>query len=166
MLGLIFLVSLLWFQIYSRNVCCEEALNFVTIQSCLFNCQDAHCIQRNMSNILRYIWNICGGKPTSIRGVLIEVAIRWSSYQLTYLPSLFSLLDKFIVRQQKMDPAPDQGGRTWQPFVGGKNGHENFRQARFYNFCDKCVVFARIRKFANLTQWNMQYIPCNSALLA
>ena len=23
-----------------------------------------------------------------------------------------------------------QGGRTWQPFVGGKNGHENFRQAR------------------------------------
>ena len=47
---------------------------------------------------------------------------------------------------------PVQGGRTWQPFVGGKNGHENFRQARFYNFCDKCVVFARIRKFANLTQ--------------
>ena len=26
----------------------------------------------------------------------------------------------------------DQGGRTWQPFVGGKNGHENFRQARIY----------------------------------
>ena len=39
-----------------------------------------------------------------------------------------------------------QGGRTWQPFVGGKNGHENFRQVRIYNFCDKCVVFA------NLTQ--------------
>ena len=45
-----------------------------------------------------------------------------------------------------------QGGRTWQPFVGGKNGHENFRQARIYNFRDKCVVFARNRKFANLTQ--------------
>ena len=45
-----------------------------------------------------------------------------------------------------------QGGRTWQPFVGGKNGHENFRQARIYNFCDKCVVFAHNRKFANLTQ--------------
>ena len=45
-----------------------------------------------------------------------------------------------------------QGGRTWQPFVGGKNGHENFRQARIYNFCDKCVFFARIRKFATLTQ--------------
>ena len=38
------------------------------------------------------------------------------------------------------------------PFVGGKNGHESFRQARIYNFCDKCVVFARNRKFANLTQ--------------
>ena len=45
-----------------------------------------------------------------------------------------------------------QGGKTWQPFVGGKNGHENFRQARIYNFHDKCVVFAYNRKFANLTQ--------------
>ena len=44
-----------------------------------------------------------------------------------------------------------QGGRTWQPFVGGKNGHENFGQARIYNFRDKCVVFVRNRKFANLT---------------
>ena len=94
--GRTFLVSLSWFQIYSRNVCGEEALNFVTIQSCLFNCQDAHCIQRNMSNILRYIWNICGGKPPSIRGVLIEVAIRWSPNQLTYLPSLIRLLDKYF----------------------------------------------------------------------
>ena len=59
-----------------------------------------------------------------------------------------------------------QGGRTWQPFVGSKKGNENFRQARIYNFCVKCVVFARNRKFANLTQWNMQHIPCNSALLA
>ena len=45
-----------------------------------------------------------------------------------------------------------QGGRTWQPFVGGKNGHENFRQALIYNFRNKCVVFARNRKFANLTK--------------
>ena len=44
----------------------------------------------------------------------------------------------------------DQGGRTWQPFVGSKNGNENFRQARIYNFRDKCVVFARNRKFALL----------------
>ena len=48
----------------------------------------------------------------------------------------------------------DQGGRTWQPFVGGKNGHENFRQVRIY----KCVVVARNYKFANLTQLNVQYI--------
>ena len=59
-----------------------------------------------------------------------------------------------------------QGGRTWQPFVGSKNGNENFRQARNYNFCVKCFVFARNRKFAKLNQWNMLYIPCNSALLA
>ena len=59
-----------------------------------------------------------------------------------------------------------QGGRTWQSFAGSKEGNENFCQARIYNFRVKCVVFARNRKFAKLTQWNMQYIPCNSALLA
>ena len=45
-----------------------------------------------------------------------------------------------------------QGGRTWQAFGGGKNGHETFRQARIYNFRDKCVVFAHNLKFSNLTQ--------------
>ena len=45
-----------------------------------------------------------------------------------------------------------QGGRTGQAFGGGKNGHETFRQARIYNFRDKCVVFARNLKFSNLTQ--------------
>ena len=45
-----------------------------------------------------------------------------------------------------------QGGRTWQPFVGSKNGNENFRQARIYKFRVKCVVFARNCKFAKLTQ--------------
>ena len=46
----------------------------------------------------------------------------------------------------------EQGGSTWQPIVGGKNCHENFRQERIYNFRDKYVVFARNRIFANLTQ--------------
>ena len=45
-----------------------------------------------------------------------------------------------------------QGGRTRQAFGGGKNGHETFRQARIYNFRDKCVVFARNLKFSNVTQ--------------
>ena len=45
----------------------------------------------------------------------------------------------------------EQGGRTWQAFGGGKNGHETFRQAHIYNFRDKCVVFARNLKFSNLT---------------
>ena len=45
-----------------------------------------------------------------------------------------------------------QGGRTWQPFVRSKNGNENFCQARIYNFRVKCVVFARNRKFAKLSQ--------------
>ena len=45
-----------------------------------------------------------------------------------------------------------QGGRTWQAFGGGKNGLETFRQARIYNFRDKCVVFARNCKIVNLAQ--------------
>ena len=45
-----------------------------------------------------------------------------------------------------------QGGRTWQAFGGGKNGDETLRQARIYNFRDKCVVFVRNLKFSNLTQ--------------
>ena len=71
-----------------------------------------------------------------------------------------------VAAKHKTDHIAVEGGRTWQPFVGSKNGNENFRQARIYNFCVKCVVFARNRKFAKLTQWKMQYIPCNSALLA
>ena len=35
---------------------------------------------------------------------------------------------------------------------GAKNGNENFRQAHIYNFRVKCVVFARNREFAKLTQ--------------
>ena len=50
------------------------------------------------------------------------------------------------------DDDDDQGGRTWQAFGGGKNGHETFRQERIYNFRDKCVVFPRNLKFLNLTQ--------------
>ena len=49
-------------------------------------------------------------------------------------------------------PTGRQGGRTWQAFGRGKNGHGTFRQARIYNFRDKCVVFARNLKFSNLTQ--------------
>ena len=52
--------------------------------------------------------------------------------------------------QDNLSVGDMQGGRTWQPFVGSKNGNENFRQARIYNFRVKCVVFARNRKFAKI----------------
>ena len=35
-----------------------------------------------------------------------------------------------------------QGGRSWQPFGQGKNGHQNFRQMRIYFFRNKYVDFA------------------------
>ena len=35
-----------------------------------------------------------------------------------------------------------QGGRSWQPFGQGKNGHKNFRQMRIYFFLNKYVDFA------------------------
>ena len=56
----------------------------------------------------------------------------------------------------------------WQKlaaFRRGQNGHKNFRQACVYYLRDICVIFARNCKFAYFTQYNMQYIPCNSALL-
>ena len=40
---------------------------------------------------------------------------------------------------------------------------KNFCQAHFCDFRDKCVVFACNFKFANLIQYDMQYIPCNNA---
>ena len=58
----------------------------------------------------------------------------------------------------------DQGGRSWQPFGEGKNGHTSFRQARFCYFCDKCVVFERICKFTNLNQYNMKYVATSATL--
>ena len=36
-----------------------------------------------------------------------------------------------------------QGGRTWQPFVGGKNGHENFRRRVFTIFVTN-ALFLRV----------------------
>ena len=62
--------------------------------------------------------------------------------------------------------ATAQDGKSWQPFGEDKNGHKSFHQVCICYFCDKCVVFAQNYKFANLIQYNMQYIPCNSALLA
>ena len=52
------------------------------------------------------------------------------------------------------------GWQNLAAFVGSKNANENFCQVRIYNFRVKCVVFARNRKFANLIQYNMQYMPC------
>ena len=57
-----------------------------------------------------------------------------------------------MIKRVMTESCEKQGERTWQAFGGGKNGHETFRQARIYNFCDKCVVFARNLKFSNLTQ--------------
>ena len=48
--------------------------------------------------------------------------------------------------------ATAQDGKSWQPFGEDKNGHKNFREARICYFREKCVVFARNRKFAKLTQ--------------
>ena len=42
-----------------------------------------------------------------------------------------------------------QGGRSWQPFGEGKNGHKSFCLAYICYFRDKCVVFAPNCKFAN-----------------
>ena len=71
------------------------------------------------------------------------------------LKRLKSLETEYEMALSKLGPMKDsnlgqlQGGRTWQPFVGSKNGNENIRQVRVYNFRVKCVAFARNRKFTN-----------------
>ena len=42
---------------------------------------------------------------------------------------------------------------------------QTFRQAHICYFRDKFLVFARNCKLANLTQYNLQYPPCNAAFL-
>ena len=81
----------------------------------------------------------------ALKKTALEFAEHTSVHGVSYVA------EKKVALSLKLFPS-HQGGRTWQPFVGSKNGNENFRQARIYNFRVKCVVFARNRKFAKLTQ--------------
>ena len=53
----------------------------------------------------------------------------------------------------------------WQKLAAFPQGRNNFRQVRICYFRDEWDVFARNCKFTHLTQYNMQYIPCYSAIL-
>ena len=65
------------------------------------------------------------------------------------------------------DDALIPGWQNLAAFRGEQKWQWKFSSnAYIYNFRVKCVFFSRNRKFAKLTQWNMQYIPCNIALLA
>ena len=46
------------------------------------------------------------------------------------------------MRKKSENPFYPPGWQNLTAFRRGQNGHENFRQARIYNFC----VFAQIRK--------------------
>ena len=78
----------------------------------------------------------------------VEKFLMFFAYQRKIFSDLWGLVGRRMLHPQW----GGQGGRTWQAFGRGKNGHETFRQARIYNFRDKCVVFARNLKFSNLTQ--------------
>ena len=57
----------------------------------------------------------------------------------------------------------------WQKLAASRRKQhwpQNFRQACVCYFRDKFVVIARNCQFANLIQYNMHNVPCNSALLA
>ena len=64
------------------------------------------------------IYELCGGGNNR--------TIHWLKH------SSFSNSEKSNWEKQ----SGSQGGRAWQPFVGGKNGHENFCQARIKYFRD------------------------------
>ena len=81
------------------------------------------------------------------------------------------------MRQRQQQEQQQQTGQlkvvsvkpVWQKlaaFRRGKKRPQKFRRARICYFRDKCIVFARKCKIANLVQYTMQYIPWNSASLA
>ena len=59
---------------------------------------------------------------------------------LFLLPMLTLFTQSKKLCSKKAIDSTMQGGRTWQPFVGSKNGNANFRQTRIYNFRVGCVV--------------------------
>ena len=97
-------------------------------------------------------------KPSPPTCCQCEVLIQWHAPSavlvcLEKVLKTFEGLFRFVwLMSGRAQITDHQGGRTWQAFGGGKNGHETFRQTRIYNFRDKCVVFARNLKFSNLTQ--------------
>ena len=81
----------------------------------------------------------------------VDRATHISVWEVVWILPFFMML-LCLRKGLKMFFRTKQGGRTWKAFGGGKNGHETFRQARIYNFRDKCVFFAHNLKFSNLTQ--------------
>ena len=82
--------------------------------------------------------------------VILVILVVWGSFKRRSCKNMMHQMASIC--QQQRDYKLHQGGRTWQPFIGGKNGRENFRQTRIYNVREKCVVFAHNRKFVKLTQ--------------
>ena len=91
----------------------------------------------------------CGSKELLVVAMMITVNMKM---MMMVKVKMIRMLKLMALNQFNGKIASKQGGRTWQAFGGGKNGYETFRQARIYNFRDKCVVFARNLKFSNLTQ--------------
>ena len=102
-----------------------------------------------------YVCHLCFCVRICVSATLLALCKR--SPTRLRLIALFWNVRESVEDNDHVDLMDHQGGRSWQPFVEGKNGHENYRQARIYYFRDKCEVFARNHKFANLTQYNMQY---------
>ena len=123
----------------------------------------------NTNNKYKYISlrssPLCRAISIMGEGAMTDCQTKTSRYCLSS-PYYTPVLTTTRTRKKKTSQEVRMLSRTWQSFVGSKNGNENFRQARIYNFRIKFVVFARNRKFAKLTQRNMQYKPCHSALLA
>ena len=141
-----FLVSLQRARTWKKTTKCKEYKYYSEIEMLL--------IHKRIVSLLKGERGIGGGN--AFISTIHEKAIFSSKDWLVWFTPIqtFSITKNpfYLIYNYQDSSSCNQGGRTWQPFVGGKKGHENFRQVRIYNFRDKCVVFARNRKFANLTQ--------------
>ena len=82
--------------------------------------------------------------------------LRWPGKQCSL--NFSDLAEKFSCKMTSLS----QGGKSWQPFGEGKNGHKSLVRRVFAIFATNAsflLIIAQIR-------YNKQYVPCYSALLA
>ena len=82
------------------------------------------------------------------------------------LQQLFTYLNSILVISENWKPCSSITMAEVGSLPANAKMATKFSSGAYLLFCDKFIIIARNCKFANLIHYNLQYIPCNSALLA